>query len=228
MGCLTIIGMILGALFFGVSAPLSPSTGQVFEEVVTELATPLPSANNYDAIPQSRTEDGAFLLGDPNAPVTVVAFEDFLCPHCQRYQSTIQDLILFRVTQGEANFEYRMLPAVDPVFSQLAAQLAECSVEQGISFWVAHDELFAIASSERFNNQSARTFADNLNLDYGTLLECTETASQVINDSQLASQLGVSGVPTIGIRINGGDIRLDLLPQQPTLEQLMTVILSNQ
>lgn len=187
------------------------------------------SGYDYSGLQQTRTEDGAFLLGDPDAPVTVVAFEDFLCPHCQRYQDTIKEFVEQYVETGQANFEYRMLPAVDPVFSVLSGQLAECSVEQDASFWDAHDTLFAIASSERFNNTSARTFAERMNLNYAELLECVSEADQVMVDSDLASSIGVSGTPTVGIRFNGErTIRLNLLPQQPTVTQLGAVIANNQ
>ena len=55
-------------------------------------------------IPQSRTEDGAFVLGDPDAPVTIVEFADFMCPHCQAYQTTVNRFIEQYVATGQAKF----------------------------------------------------------------------------------------------------------------------------
>lgn len=183
---------------------------------------------DYSAIEQTRFDDGGFVLGDPEAVVTIVAFEDFLCPHCQRYQPTIKAFIEEYVATGRAKFEYRMLPAVDPTFSQLTAQFAECAPEQDVSFWTAHDELFAIASSERFSNSSSRTFASNLGLNYAELLDCASEADQVFTDSSLADQLGVSGTPTVGYRVNNGPIQYAAngggIPQQPTLDQMATVV----
>lgn len=180
---------------------------------------------DYSDIAQNRLDDGGFVLGDPDATVTIVAFEDFLCPHCQRYQPTIKSFIEQYVATGQAKFEFRMLPAVDPTFSVLTGQLAECATEQDVSFWNAHDELFAIASSERFNNSSSRTFAERLDLNYADLLNCATEAEQVMIDSALADQLGVSGTPTVGYRINNGPVQLSgQLPQQPNLNQMAAVV----
>lgn len=209
---LLILGGIAAAVVIGIIAVvlLSGATG---------------ASIDYSTIEQTRLDDGGFVLGDPEATVTIVAFEDFLCPHCQRYQATVKDFIEQYVETGRAQFEYRMLPAVDPTFSQLTGQFAECAPEQGVSFWTAHDELFALASSERFSNSTSRTFAENLGLNYAELLECASDADQVFTDSQLANRLGVSGTPTVGYRINNGPIQLGgQLPQQPTAQQLAGVV----
>ena len=133
-------------------------------------------------------------MGDPTAPITIVAFEDFLCGHCQSYKSTVDQLISQYVTKGMARFEYRFTPVVDPAYSRLTAQLAECAdtLKPG-SFWNAHDRLYELASARRFNDSSARTFADMMDIPYTDLLECTPDATQVDVDTQLATQLQVRG-----------------------------------
>ena len=173
---------ILG-LFFGVQS-----------EIVVE-------DDLYANIPQTRLEDGGFVLGDEDAPITIVAFEDFLCPHCQAYKPTVDRLIAEYVLTGQARFEYRFFPAVDPAFSPVSAKAAECSeVLRANSFWNAHDVLFDIASSERFSNTSVRTFAERMNLDYSDLLTCMEDADQVEYDTALGSQLGATGTPSVFVR----------------------------
>jgi protein-disulfide isomerase len=155
----------------------------------------------YDDIPQSRTADGAFVLGDPDAPVTIVEFADFLCPACQGYKPTIDRFLTEYVLTGQAKFEYRMLPTQGPI-SNFAAQLAECSDEQMESgFWVAHDELFAITSSQRVDrNNVGRVLAERLDLDYAQLLECTSRVNQVETDQRYAQQNGVTSTPTMRVR----------------------------
>ena len=37
---------------------------------------------DYAGLSTFRRADGGFVLGEPDAPVTIVAFEDFFCPHC--------------------------------------------------------------------------------------------------------------------------------------------------
>ena len=49
---------------------------------------------DYSGIPQTRSDDGAFVLGEADAPITIVEFADFLCPHCQTYHATMQKVIV--------------------------------------------------------------------------------------------------------------------------------------
>ncbi len=154
-----------------------------------------------DFIPTSRTEDGGFVLGRPDAPVTIVEFADFLCPHCQLYAPTIDRFVEEFVLTGKANLEFRMVGYVDPTYSSLTARLAECAgtLEPGL-FWRGHDVLFDIVGRGNFHTESAQTFATEMGLDYDALSECTASAAQVDTDMELARTLGVTGVPAVMVR----------------------------
>ncbi len=179
------------------------------------------AAVDYSQIAQERQEDGGFVLGNPEAPITIVAFEDFLCGHCQRYKSTVDQYISKYVATGMARFEYRMLPVVDAGYSRLAGSLAECadSLRPG-SFWTAHDTLYEIASARRFSDNSSRTFAEMMDMSYTELLACTQDATQVDKDTQLANRLSVTGTPTVFARYGDGMPQRTRFGQQPTFEQL--------
>jgi protein-disulfide isomerase len=193
--------------------------------VIFQSSTAGGAAGNYGDVAQERTEDGAFILGNPEAPITIVLFEDFLCPHCQNYQPQVKTFINDYVFTGKARVEFRMVVAVDPTYSTLAFQLAECSNElKPNSFWEAHDTLFSLASTRRFNEQVARDFATRMEIPYTDLLTCTGTASQFQADNVVAQAAGVRGTPTVGYRINGGEIQFQPLPQQPTAEDLALLV----
>jgi protein-disulfide isomerase len=161
-----------------------------------------PTINDYADIPTTRLADGGFVLGNPNAPVTIVEFSDFLCPHCLEYEPTTARFINNFVRNGLARFEYRMFPVIDPMMSGYTAALAECSDEQRAgSFWQAHDVLFSFAAAGSLTDANlTRNFASQLGLDYGTLLNCTNTANQYSVDQALGQGLGVSGTPAVMIR----------------------------
>lgn len=180
---------------------------------------------DYSQIPQGRRDDGGFVLGDPAAPITIIAFEDFLCSHCQRYKSTVDQLISQYVANGMARFEYRFTPVVDPAYSRLAAQLAECAdtLRPG-AFWSAHDRLFELASARRFSDSSARNFAEMMDMSYAELLECSRDATQVDIDTRYANRLEVSGTPTVFFQLGDGMPQLTPFSNQPTAEQLGTLI----
>lgn len=157
---------------------------------------------DYSSVMQSRTEDGAFVVGDPNAPITIVEFADFMCPHCQEYHSTVTRIMEDFVLTGQARFEYRMLPTQS--LSPFVSKVAECAADQySGGFFPIHDELFRIGNSSRITDEIGRQIADTFDLDYAQLLSCTSDANQVTIDQQLAQRLDIQGTP--GIRIRYGD-----------------------
>ncbi len=183
------------------------------------------SSSDYGQIPKERQEDGGFVLGEPSAPITIVAFEDFLCGHCQRYKATVDQFIEAYVATGMARFEYRFVPVVHPGYSRLAAQLTECAdtLEPG-AFWRAHDVMFQIASARAFSDNSARSFADEMGMSYAKLLECSADARQVDQDIQLANQMSVTGTPTVMVRYGAGPPQRSDFGQQPSFEQLRLLV----
>jgi protein-disulfide isomerase len=182
---------------------------------------------DYSRIHQERTDDGGFILGNPEAPVTIVAFEDFLCPHCQDYESTLKRFIQEYVIPGKARFEYRFTPAIDPRYSVEAAQFVECAeiIKPG-SFWDAHDIMFELAASERYSSTTPRKFAERTGLNYAQLLECQPEADQIKTDMTLGDSLGVSGTPTVFVRY--GDGAPERLPQPPSFDQFASIIAGGQ
>lgn len=209
LGGVIVVAVVVAVIFVVLSSQSS------FSEATTD----------YSDIPQSRQADGGFALGDPDAPITVVAFEDFLCPACQRYKPTVEKYIEAYVATGQARFEYRMLPVVHPGYSRLAAQLAECAdtLRPG-SFWNAHDVMFQIASARAFSDSSSRSFADSMDMSYADLLECTQDANQVNTDLRLAQQNSVTGTPTVFVRYGDGPLQVSRFGQHPTFEQLGTLV----
>lgn len=175
---------------------------------------------DYSTIPTSRTDDGGYVLGDPDAPVTIVAFEDFLCPHCQQYQGEIKAFIKKYVEPGHAKFEYRSINT-QGTYSKITMGLAECANDlRDGAFWEAHDVLFRLASAERFDSETARKFASEMDMNYADLLECEGTKNQQAADTQLASAVGVTGTPTVLVRYDDGQPQPDpVLGQRPGMAQ---------
>jgi len=177
---------------------------EVFE--TTEFAVE-PADVDYAEIAQARTDDGGFVLGDPNAAVTIVQFLDFLCPHCQAYKPTINQVIEELVATGQARLELRMLPVT--ASSSLVFQVAECADEMtDDGFWLAHDEIYDIVVGGTSPEYVGRELAERLDFDYDELLECTETATQWETDHILASAAGVDGTPGVRLRVGNGPMQI--------------------
>lgn len=168
--------------------------------------TPLVQVD-YMAIPQSRTSDGAFTLGDPNAPVTIIEFADFACPHCQEYRPEIERFIQDYVATGRARFEFRMFPTAGGQQTVFADKLAECAeaLKPG-GFWDAYNVLYEIgATGDYFSDDLGRNLAQRIGISsYSQLLACSEAAAQVNIDSAFGDANGVTGTPAVMVRYNNG------------------------
>ena len=163
-----------------------------------------------------RRQDGGFVLGSPDAPLAIVTFEDFLCPHCQGYQSTVRDFIDEHVRTGEAQFEFRFYPLVNPQFSVASAQTAECIgwLDLG-DFWDGHDLIFEFAATGVIGDDAARAVANLMDIDLDELNGCRDGAMQYLIDTHLGQQSGVSGTPAIRARQAGGQPQVIFAGQQP-------------
>ncbi len=198
----------------------------------------------YTDLEHSRTEDGGFVLGDPDAPITIVEFADFMCPHCQTYQATVGEFIDEFVATGQAKFEYRLFPVVSPELSPFTAQLAECAAEQDEAlFWPVHDALYDLALARQIDlDDTGTVLAEAFDLDADALNTCTETAVQHETDTALADSVGVTGTPSILVRLDeetlawpfidgqrgGGGLPLDALELLVTAEDISEYVIVNE
>jgi len=216
---LVIIGIIVAAVAIAAIAIVIQATG--FNPVALEV--------DYSTLEQTRLEDGGFIVGNPDAPVTITVFEDFLCSHCQDYQSELKQFISDQVAKGLARFEFRMMSTSSGT-NPLLFQLAECSETlQPGAFWLAHDKLFDMASRGWSMSSDPRDFASEMNLDYNDLLDCRESARQHVTDNNLARSLGVTGTPTLMVRIGNSEPRFEAsLGPRPSAAALASFVAANQ
>jgi len=170
----------------------------------------LNSTNNvtisaYGDLPQSRLPDGGFVIGNPNAPVTIIEFADYACPHCQEYLPTMNQFMDTYVKAGKAKFEYRILPTAGGNMTVFIGNVLVCMEQQkpGV-FWKAHDILFQDAMAGNYDDKTLRSIASDLGVNYGDALNCSQNQKQVDIDTALADQLNVHGTPAIRVRDANG------------------------
>lgn len=163
----------------------------------------------FDAIPQGRTEDGAYLLGDPEAPITIVEFQDWYCHACQQYKPTMDQFIREYVATGKARYEFRALPtagaAAQPNTSQVY-NLVECvdTAKPG-SFFYASEVAYELTMTGVRGSDFSTQLAERMGVDFAQLLRCTQDeANQITNDQRFAGMSNVTSTPNILYRVNGG------------------------
>ena len=170
-------------------------------------AAPSPAPAPAPARLDNVDEDDDPFIGDKNAPVTIVSFEDLQCPFCKRaFDQTFPQLKKDYIDTGKVKYVYRDFPLSFHPEAQPAAEASECADEQG-EFWDYHDLIF--------NNQATLgrdlyiNLAGQLNLDVNKFTQCIdngEMREEVQADTSYGSQIGVSGTPTFfinGIKLVG-------------------------
>src|SRR5689334_20007663 len=187
--------------------PILTTTPAPSELEATSEATEPSYENPYADIPFSRTEDGAPVLGDPDAPITIIEFADFACPYCQRYEPTVQEFIQKYVATGRAKYEFRILPTAGGQMTSFIGSMVSCMEDQDAGvFWPLHDELYARAEAGEYDGDMMKEMAKHFHLNYVDALTCMGEHGkplQAETDSQLASNLAVNGTPGIRVRYKG-------------------------
>lgn len=98
------------------------------------------------------------VLGQANAPVTVIEYGDYQCPFCARWFETIEpQLKSTYVDTGKVKFIFRNYPFLGAE-SEASAEAAECAKDQG-AYWAYHNALYTAEAQDGHENNG------NLNKD---------------------------------------------------------------
>ena len=203
-----IVGIAVGTFFVGYFVASFANTPDYVTR--SQLEDLLSDTQPTVAIPQKLiiSLDDDPMLGNPDAPVTVVEFSDFQCPFCSRFhQETLPLIVKNYVDSGQVNIVYRDFP-IDRIHpnAKITHIAAECADEQGM-FWQYHDILFERQSqwnkmdSESITNQVVE-YAHLLSLDVDSFSECLRNpaiAAEVNADKADGTKYGATGTPAFFI-----------------------------
>jgi protein-disulfide isomerase len=146
------------------------------------------------------------ILGHETAPITLVEYGDFECPHCGRAHPIVRELR--RRLGDELRFVFRHFPLANiHPNAEPAAEAAEAAGAQG-RFWEMHDWLFDHQDS--LDADSLLTCVRALGLDvdrFATELRDGIHMPRVREDFSSGVRSGVNGTPTFfinGARHDGG------------------------
>ena len=168
-----------------------------------------------------KAESRDIVLGNANAPVTIVEYSDYQCPYCGNFFTETQPLIVQNyVNVGKVKMIFRNFPFLGAE-SIAAAEAAECAADQnqGVAY---HDALLKAKHAEEVGGGSEndgslnRTFflklAQGLNLNMPVFTSCIDSnkyASQINQEKATGAAAGVNSTPTFFI--NGQQV-LGALP----------------
>lgn len=182
----------------------------------TPQAAAQPQAPQQPTIGIASVDDDP-MMGDKNAPITMIEFSDYECPFCKRYfDDTLPQIKEKYIDTGKVKLVFRDLPLPfhDPMATKEAIA-ANCAREQGgdSKYFEYHDEIFNRTKSNGngLSETDLVTIATDLNLSlnsFNTCLEDPKQEAEVKKDLADAGKAGASGTPSfiIGKSTSNGEI----------------------
>ncbi|HEC22245.1 MAG TPA: hypothetical protein ENI95_04940 [Chloroflexi bacterium] len=215
-----IIGVVVGAVILtGALILISAPRAQSLEPVA-----------DYSEFTQEIDRSGAvgFAIGEPDAPVTMVEYSDFSCPHCHDLAAIVDRLIEEYVSEGKLRIVFKPVSFVNPPYSTPAAQAALCAAEQG-KFWEMHAQIWALYETRGptgYTRPNLVAQATAIGLDQDQFERCyssAETRTAIEGVLEETRALGIAGTPTIYVNdqqvgYTGADTFYDRMVQVIELE----------
>ena len=212
----TFNGMIAGIIILvGVAAFFAGSYTSNFNQISEEdlddaiaklelklLQNQLPTEQPSAPVKISIDDDP--IIGNPDAPITIIEFSDFQCPFCARFHTQTLPLLLEEyIEQGKVKLVFRDFPIQSIHPNALPASVAaECANEQG-KFREMHDTLFE--KQNEWNKldtvdalSSFNQYAMDIKLDQEKFDSCLSSGKfipEIKKDLDDGRDYGVSGTP---------------------------------
>jgi protein-disulfide isomerase len=158
---------------------------------------------------QGVSADDDAVLGNKNAPVTIVEFSDYQCPFCKKFaDETLSKIKENYVSTGKVKFIYRDFPliSIHPM-AVPAAMAAECAGDESdAKYYEFHDKLFA--NQTQLSSELFTKIAAEIGLNATNFANCMKNEThkdEVLKDMEDGKKLGVTGTP--GTFVNGWAVK---------------------
>ncbi len=156
--------------------------------------------------------DGSPTKGPDEAPVTIVEFADFECPHCREAVGLID--AVFAAHPDKIRLVYKAYTLPFHVHGEPAARAAMAAGIQG-KFWEMEHLLFE--RQQHLDEADLQRYAQMLRLDLARWkadLESPSVKDRVLKDHTLGEELKLKGTPTV--YVNGRELDVE---QDESLEE---------
>lgn len=155
--------------------------------------------------------NGSPILGDPNAPITLVEFGDYQCHYCNVFfQSIEKDILKNYVDTGKVKIIFKDYNIIGED-SVIASQGAHCANDQGL-FWEYHDILYSNWTGENngwASSENLAIFAQQIGLNMNKWSECMKKGSHsqiILKSNDDARTLELTGTPAFFIINSEGKV----------------------
>lgn len=141
--------------------------------------------------------DPAMVLGNKDAPITMVEFTDAQCGFCRQFHATaFAEIRKNLIDSGKVRFVSRDLPLDATSISLRAAETMRCAGDQGL-YWELREKI--MTSPGRLTEEVLRDHASAAGANQDKLQACIATnkyRDAIQKDIDEAASLNVGGTPT--------------------------------
>lgn len=162
------------------------------------------AANQPQEVSGDFNDDDA-VLGNPNAPVTLIEFSDYECPFCKRHFDQTMPLIKKNyIDTGKVKMIFRDFPLSFHPRAQVSAMAAECVGDElgDKAYFEYHDLLFSNAPAS-LTDENLKKYALQVGANEGRYNDCLSSEKfleEVQKDLSDGQRAGITGTP--GFLIN--------------------------
>ena len=146
-------------------------------------------------------ENGSPIMGDSNAPITILEWGDYQCTFCYRFHQNTLDIINDDFIKiGKVKLVFKDFPLNGPD-SILAAEAAYCAQDQE-KYWQYHNELYKNWGGEKtgwITRESLDRFAVTVDLDlveFNTCLDEHIYQNRVMVHYDFGKEIGIDATPS--------------------------------
>ncbi len=205
---LFVVSLFTGGFGFGDNTNSGVTGAVVAPPTVNNPTAPEPSA-----VKASIDDDP--VLGNENAPVTIIEFSDYQCPFCRKFWTeTLPSIKKEYIDTGKVKFVYRDFPltSIHPA-AEPAAEAAECVRDAAKgddeAYFKMHDKIFQegnkldggdpitgpVRGTAQFTSADLKKWANDIGYNIDECLDSGKFKQEIQKDLSDAQAAGGQGTP---------------------------------
>lgn len=211
-------GLIALAIFFS-----GNNKNTELVTVPTQETKETVSKNNIRAI-----DETDYILGHPNAPITIVEYSDYDCPYCKQFHETMNQIMNEYGASGKVAWVYRQFPIAG--LHQNAEYISEsalCVGELGgnDAFWKYSNSIFSERGiNEQTNISKLKGYAKNAGVEESAFQACLDSDKhkKTVEESLAeGASAGIEGTPHSFVLVGNQQAPISGAQPYPVVKQII-------
>ena len=200
-----IASIAIVAVMFGLNGTFDES------ELAIKATPEMDSIGPTEITMETFVENGSPVLGNPNAPITLVEFGDYQCHYCHVFFESIEGKIMKNyIETGKVKMIFKDYNIIGKD-SVKASQGAHCANDQGL-FWEYHDILYSNWTGENngwASGANLANYAQDIGLEMNEWTDCMSQqkhSKTILDSNEDAKKLQLTGTPAFFVISSDGQV----------------------